>query len=377
MRTAHIAAWVAAALPLLACQKQAPPEAPVAPPGEAWLTTAQVADAKMEMEAVEERTVDTTVTTTGRITFDDLHVSHVFSPVTGRVVKIESQPGDRVKKGQPLAVIESPDLGVASSDVSKARADLLAAERDFKRQSALYEAHAGAQRDFEAAEDNYARAKAESERAHQKARLLVSGGETVSQQYTLRAPIDGEVIGRYVNPAMEVQGQYSGGGNPVELFTVGDLDSVWVLGDIFEMDLGRVQKEQGVQVTVVAYPTEKFDGKVDWVSSALDPATRTAKVRCTIQNPNLRLKPEMFATVVITSAGNKTLAVQRRSVFRLGGKTVVFVQQGAGPKGELRFERRPVQVDEDVSGDLLPVLSGVQVGDKVVVSGAILLAEMT
>ena len=109
----------------------------------------------------------------------------------------------------------------------------------------------------------------------------------------------------------------------------------------------------------------------------LDPATRTAKVRCTIKNGNLKLKPEMFATVVITSAGQKTLALQRRSVFRLGGKTVVFVQQGAGPKGEMRFERRPVQVDEDVTGDLLPVLSGIKAGEKVVVSGAILLAEMT
>src|SRR5262249_10954449 len=151
-------------------------------------------------------------------------------------------PGARVKKGAALAIIESPDVGNAFADLAKAQADLIAAEHDFRRQKELYEAHAGSQRDFEAAEDNYGKAKAEMERARRKAALFrKAGGDDVTQGFTLRAPIDGEVISRSVNPGAEVQGQYSGG-TAVELFTIGELDSVWVLADVFEMDLGRVAK---------------------------------------------------------------------------------------------------------------------------------------
>src|SRR5207248_5152243 len=105
-------------------------------------------------------------------TFDDLRVFHAFSPVTGRVVRIDAQPGQRVKKGQSLAVIESPDVGNAFSDLAKAHADLTAAEHDYKRQKELFDAHAASQKDYEAALDNYQKAKAELSRAQKKASLL-------------------------------------------------------------------------------------------------------------------------------------------------------------------------------------------------------------
>ena len=368
------------ALSYLAACHDAAPAAPAAPPpGESWLTEAQVKEAHMTVAPVGESEIGATVVTSGRITFDDVRVAHIFSPVTGRVVNLAAQLGARVKKGDPLASIESPDLGVASSDLDKARADLTAAKHDLDRQKALYEAHAGAQRDFETAEDNFAKAKAEFERAQQKTKLLLrrDGASAVSQEYMLRSPIDGEVIARTVNPGMEVQGQYSGGNPAAELFTVGELDTVWVLGDIFEMDLGRVKTGQQVEVTLVAYPGQTFTGTVDWVSQALDPTTRTAKIRCTIKNLENKLKPEMFATMAIHAAGVKALAVPRPSVFKLGGKTVVFVEIGKTQLGQLRFERRPVVVDEDESGDLIPVLHGLQAGEHIVVSGGILLSSQT
>ena len=118
----------------------------------------------------------------------------------------------------------------------------------------LYEAHAGSQKDFEAAQDNYSKAKAEIERARQKARLFRGGGaDAVTQEFVLRAPIEGEVIARNVNPGAEVQGQYSGG-TAAELYTVGELDRVWVIADVFEMDLARLKKGANVTIRVVAYP---------------------------------------------------------------------------------------------------------------------------
>jgi cobalt-zinc-cadmium efflux system membrane fusion protein len=356
-----------------------------APAGQAWLTSQQVSEAHIVVSAVDEQDVDDTILSSGRVTFDDQRVAHVFSPVTGRVARIEANLGARIAKGQPLAVIVSPDIGQASSDLGKAEADLIAAEHDFKRKKDLFDAHAASQADYETAEDNFRKAKAEKERAYQKAFLLRTGSvDTVSQGYTLTSPIEGELIARNVNPGIEVQGQY-GGGQAVELFTVGELDHVWVLADVYEMDLARVKVGAKVSVKVVAYAGRTFDGRVDWVSGALDPSTRTAKVRCTFENPltddadgttTRMLKPEMYATVTISVEEKRAVALPKGAVLRLGDQTVVFVQSGTAPDGRLKFERLPVQVDEGEGGQWLTVEHGIDKGQKVVTAGAILLAGM-
>jgi cobalt-zinc-cadmium efflux system membrane fusion protein len=174
---------------------------------------------------------------------------------------------------------------------------------------------------------------------------------------------------------MEVQGQYSQG-SAVELFTIGELDHVWVIADVYEMDLGRIKKGARVTVKVVTYPSRIFEGVVDYVSGQLDPNSRTAKMRCTIANPDRDLKPAMYATVSVSVAERKALAIPRSAMLRLGDQTVVFVQTGTAPNGLIRFERRPVAVDEDEGGDYLPVTHGLERGEKIVTSGAILLAGM-
>jgi cobalt-zinc-cadmium efflux system membrane fusion protein len=350
---------------------------PQPPAGEAWLTSQQVKNANLVVVPVADQDVGGAVVTSGKVTYDDKLVSHSFSPVTGRIVKIIAEPGQIVKKGAPLAVIESPDVGTAFSDLAKAHAELEAAERDYKRQKELFDAHAASQKDYESSLDNYQKAKAELSRAQKKASLLSKGGgaDSVTQEYTLRALIDGEVVARNVSSGMEVVGQYSQG-NAVELFTIGSLDHIWVVADVFEMDLGRIKKGARVTVRVVTYPNRIFEGIVDYVSGQLDPNTRTAKVRCAIANHDRNLKAEMYATVSISVAERKALAIPRSAMLRLGDQTVVFVETGTAPNGQIRFERRPVAVDEDEGGDYLPVTHGLERGEKIVTSGAILLAGM-
>src|SRR5262249_41039589 len=222
----------------------------------AFFSPQEVKNANLSIVEVAEHDVGGTIPASGKVAFDDLRVSHVFSPVTGRVVRILAQPGQRLKKGEPLCAIVSPDVGSAFADLGKAQADLIAAEHEFKRQRELFEAHAGSQKDFETAEDNFGKAKAEIERARQKARLFRAGSvDRVTQEYTLKALIDGEVIARNVNPGQEVLGQYSGG-TALELFTIGELDRVWVLADVFEMDLAKIKVNAPVTVKVVAYPND-------------------------------------------------------------------------------------------------------------------------
>jgi cobalt-zinc-cadmium efflux system membrane fusion protein len=375
-RWVHLAN-VALAITAISCNKSeaaTEPQGPQAPSGQVWLTAQQVRDAKIDVQTVAEQSVDDTILTSGRVSLEDLKSAHVITPVSGRVVNIKARLGQRVRKGDPLAVIESPDIGNAVSDVHKAQADLVAAEHDFKRKKDLFEQQAGSAADREVAEDNWRKAKAEVERASQKAFLLRTGNvDSVTQTYTLSSPIDGEVLMTNINPGAEVQGQY-GGGTTQELFTIGEIDHVWVIGDLYEMDLARVRVGAPAQVTTVAYKDKVFAGTVDWVSEMLDPNTRTAKIRCTFDNPDRLLRPEMYATIQISVEQRRALAVPRNAVLRLGEYRVAFVEIGDA-NGLVKFERLPIDVDEGESSPWLEVKHGLDIGQKVVIGGGILLSQ--
>jgi cobalt-zinc-cadmium efflux system membrane fusion protein len=344
------------------------------PPGQVWLTAAQVAEAKIEVAPVAAQDVDDTITTSGTVTLDDLRTGHVFTPVTGKVVRVAAQLGDRVKKGDILASIESPDIGSAVSDVHKAEADLIAATHEFKRKQELYAEQAASAADVEQAEDAQRNAKAEVERARQKQFLLRVGNvDNVTGTYTLTSPIEGEVLMRNIQQGLEVQGQYSGGAAQ-ELFTIGELDRVWILGDVYEIDLARVRVGEKANVSVVAYPGKVFQGTVDWLSGSLDPVTRTAKVRCTFDNADKLLRPMMYSTMQIAVDQRKAVAIPSAALMRMGEYKVVFLQIGEAD-GKVRFERVPVDIDERSSTGWLEVKHGLEAGQKLVVKGADVLSQ--
>jgi cobalt-zinc-cadmium efflux system membrane fusion protein len=370
-------------LPLLVLGCQTSPARPIPPAatapaelGVARLSAAQVSAAKLEVQTAGDRVVGRGVRITGRVVLRDLDTAHVFSPVTGRVVRIEAPLGATVKARTPLAIIASADVGQAFSDVEKAGADDAAAAAELRRQRELFEAQAVARKDLEAAQAGAAKARAELDRARHKARLLRSTArDGEAQEYVLRAPIDGEVLARNVSPGVEVQGQYAGG-NVVELFTIGNLDPILVEADAFETDLARIRVGAAASVEVAAYPGLTFPATVEWIADALDPQTRTARVRCALPNPDHQLKPEMFATVTITSGGTSRLALPRSALLRLGDQVVAFVETSAPGAGTRVFQRRPVGIDEDDDGEFVPITHGVSRGERVATSGAILLAGM-
>jgi membrane fusion protein, heavy metal efflux system len=357
------------------------------PPNQAWLTPAEVTAAKIEVAPIATQVVDDTVVTSGTIMLDDMRSGHVFSPVTGRVVKVIAQLGQQVKKGDPLANIESPDIGSAVSDVHKAEADLIACEHDLQRKKDLFAQQAAAAADVEASEDAERNARAELERARQKQFLLRVGNvDAVTQTYTIPSPIDGEVLLRNINPGIEVQGQYSGGaGNNCiaglnsmlacgELFTIGELDKVWMIGDIYEIDLARVHVGAKALVTPVAYPDLQLTGTVDWVSGSLDPNTRTAKVRCTFDNRDAKLRPMMYARAAISVDTKSATAIPRSAIVAMAEYKVVFVKVGEGD-GTVHYERLPIDVEERAGGTYVAVRHGVEAGQLIVTSGAAALAQ--
>jgi len=358
----------------LGCKEHPVTVPPAAPAGEVWLNEKQVEDAHIIVEPARVRPVGSPVLAPARVAFDDLKVAHIFSPVAGRVTEVLAQPGDRVKKGTPLARVHSPEIGQAVADLARSHADLVLADQEERRQKELFEARAGSRRDLEAAVAAAARARAEFSRADEKAQLLRSEGLAGKQEFEIRSPLAGAVISRNITPGMELQGQYAGG-QAVELFTVGESSDVWVMADVFAIDLPRLSVGAAARVSMPPFPGRTFDGDVGWIAGALDPAARTARVRITLPNPKGELRPEMLGTVEIAGRSREALAVPRTAVLRLGEGRIVFVEDGKSPDGRARFLRRNVEVDDD-GGEAVAVVRGLEPGEKVVSGGAILLVGM-
>ncbi len=306
---------------------------------------------------------------TGKVAFDEEHVSRVAAPVSGRVVDLLVRPGDRVERGQPLLAIATPDAQSALADWVAAVADKGVADRNLERQKRLYADQATSFREVMQAESEATKAAAGLTRA--KGRLTVLGvdpasADARSSRFLLRAPIAGLVVERPATPGMEVRADT---GTP--LVTVADLSRVWVLADVYERDLGVVARGQHATVRVTAYPTRAFDGLVTYVGDVVDPQTRTVKVRIEVANQDLALKPEMFARVAMAGgAGDgRSVSVPSDAVVSDGDATAVVVALDGN-----RFQKRTVEVGSEADGRVR-ILSGVRPGERVVVDGALFLAS--
>lgn len=356
-----------------ACHRTGPVES-TPPAGETWLTDAQIRGARILIDPAQRRTLSVRLMTAGKVAFDESRVAHVFAPVSGRITRVVGQLGQRVRAGDTLAVIESPDLASAWSDLAKARADRTAAEHEFERQKDLYEHRASAERDLETAQDNAEKARAELSRAELRLKTLHAAQDgPATHEFRLRSPIAGEITNRSATPGLEVQGMLSSANVVQELFTVGELDPIWLWGDLYERDLGKVRRGQQVSIRSVAYPGSEIHGSVDLVASALDPQTHTARLRCIVRNPGHLLKPEMYVTLSIEVDRRETLALPRTAVIKTGDRQTVFVRDGKTEDGRTRFRERAVQLGDGDDG-WVSVVSGLSAGEPVVVSGSILLS---
>jgi cobalt-zinc-cadmium efflux system membrane fusion protein len=326
--------------------------------------------AGIQTAPLAEHPIEDALVLAGRVTFADMRVAHVFSPVSGGVVRVAVELGQRVAKGDVLAVIESSDVADPSPEVQKAQADLVAAEHAYKRMKALYDLHEVSPADLEAAEDDYKKAKAELARAQWRAGAMRAGANLADHTYTISAPMDGEVLVRSATPGMEVQGQ-SSEGVAVELFLVGETDPMWVFAEVAAATIPVVKVGASAKVRIAAYEGKTFDGRVDWVSAMVDPTTQTAKVRLTLDNHDKLLKAEMTTQVRVVIGQRSALALPRSALLRDEGTTVV-VDLGPAPDGRERFARAHVEVDGDAAGDWVPVREGLAAGAQVVVVAAAL-----
>jgi membrane fusion protein, heavy metal efflux system len=303
----------------------------------------------------------------------DTRIGHVRPLAKGKVLDIAVRVGDRVKEGQRLATYDNIEAGELLAEYDGARTELqrlklqqASTAKIADRNRRLSELGAVPQKQTELA-DVEAQSAAESVKVQESvvtgllSRLRRFGVEQANATHpstVIRAPFAGVVIKAQVAPGDVFD-------TDRELFSIADLSRVWVQAEVYEKDLGRIQPGQSAFVTVDTYPGERFKGQVTYIGDILDPQTRTARVRCEVPNPEIRLKLDMFASIALpTHFSRRGLVVPVSAIQELDGKDVVFVR-----KSDTSFETRTVTKGKIVN-EVVEIEAGIREGEQIVSQGA-------
>lgn len=339
------------------------------PPDSPKLSQIQIAEVRMEEMPTEEFIAP------GKIEVNPNAVSRVLLPVSGRVTDVLVRFGDAVRKDQPLLMVESPDADDAAAaylqaegSVAQATSGLHKAETDLDRVQDLFRGDAIAKKEVIAAETEVAQAKAILKQANAvllqtKSRLELLGLQPGSfrQKVAVRAPLSGKITEMTV-----VAGEYRNDLS-VPVLTIADLSTVWVAADVPESSIRTVKVGERFDVTLSAFPGESFQSRVARIADAVDPQSRTIEVWAELSNSQGKLRPDMFGEVRHIEDFHVTPAVPVSAVIQAQNQTIVYreVEPGKFAQTEVRIGKR--------SGGKIPVLSGLQAGQRVVVDGAMLL----
>ena len=339
---------------------------------EVTLTPEAAERAGIKTTAARSATASASLTVPGTVMSNAYRDTRVNALVGGVVRRVAVELGASVTRGQPLTVIFSAELADAQTKYVAAQAMLSADHQKLERTQKLVTLGASSRQELEEITAVHAGHETEVAAARQRLLLLGLGPDDLARltdashvisEVTIRAPADGVVIARNVNP-----GQVVGAGQ--ELFTVTDLSTVWVIGDLYEKDFAAVRVGSAATVAMPAAKDSALRGRVAYIDPRVDPATRTSKVRVEVPNKNGALRLGMYVALSFEAAsGRQVTLVTRDAVQALGDRTVVYVQVEGG---ESRFAERAVKLGAPL-GDSFEVLDGLKPGELVVTAGSFFL----
>jgi len=339
---------------LTACEHEQPPPAQSAP-----------VKTVVETVKVHPQAVSNQLFLAAHLMANPTSVVHIFPPISGRVVALKVLPGEEVTKGQQLGMLQSSDAAQARSDFEKAKIEAARADLQLQRGKELLQHEVMAQRDYDDLKALDDADHAELNRARQALVMLGFSEDSTLDVIPIRSPITGVVLD--VGTATgELQRSLD---NATAIATIADINSIWVVGDLYPRDLASVKVGQPAEVTVTGYPGQVFHGVIDNISDAVDPTTLTLKVRVVLPNPGHKLKPQMYATIAVTNQKGSAIVVPSTAVIQNGKAAFVFVESSPG-----KYVRRDVTLGA-VHDTTDEIIHGLEDGDKVVSTGAELLRE--
>ena len=322
----------------------------------------------VQVVTIAPTTLARTLRLTGAVAYNNFRTTPVITQVSGPVSRMMVVPGEKVRQGQPMLYVASPDYSQLRTNYLKAKDAYSLAQKNYVRSQDLYQHHAIAVKDLEQAES--AEVQAGGDLASAEAALKVMGVTDPdamekglsSYEVPVRAPIGGEVVEQLVSA-----GQLLQPGN-TQCFTISDTGTMWVLVNVYQKDLPYVRAGDQVTIQTDAYP-EIFHGRISYVAAALDPSTRTLTARIETQNPGGKLKKDMYVTATV-SAGKiqNVIAVPDSAVLR-DNENQPFVYAEVSSN---QFGRRPVTVGESQQGKT-EITAGLQSGDRVIGDGSLFL----
>ncbi len=334
------------------------------------LDTAQ--RSRIRVERVVPRAYTALINTNGTVAFNGDRSTQVIAPISGPVSRILVAPGARVERGQPLATVSSPDFAEAVASYRKADGAWRNAERIARLDEQLFANDALARSDLDQARTDLAAATADREAARSQLRSLGLDETAIAAirddkpvpatQAAVRAPIGGTLVEKLITPGQLLQA----GTTPC--FTIADLSTVWVMANVFESDVGAVQRGEAAYITTDAAP-DTLLGRVDYVADLVDPATKATAVRVVVPNRTRLLRRDMLVRVAIRASRTRTgITIPVAAVLRDDENLpFVYVAVTGGT-----FGRRRVELGGRV-GDRYEVTSGLRAGESVVTDGALFL----
>jgi cobalt-zinc-cadmium efflux system membrane fusion protein len=320
---------------------------------------------RLEISAARAEEVSAQLVLPAIVESDPARTAAVLTPLGGRVLELKVALGDRVRRGQVLAVIDSPDLGQAVEDYDKASDTLQLTHKNLTRQEEQFKLGTVSTRDLDQARSDNTQADADYARAQARLRTLGIATDVPrhSTLLSVQSPVSGSVTALNVATGNMVN-------DPTQpIMTVADLSTVWVTASVPEKDLPGVAKGQDAQVALSAYPGTVLQGKVLFVSDVLDSDTRRDKLRIAFANPETRLKPNMFATVTLLGPKQSRVVLPTSALLMNNDRTTVFIATAPWT-----FERRAISARLE-EGTTVALDSGVQPGEQVVIRGGILLND--
>ena len=334
------------------------------------LTATQAARIRVSPVAVSS--YRSSIQTTGTVAFNGDRSTQVLAPVSGPITKILVNPGSVVRRGQPLAMVTSPDFAAATAAYRKAQSSYRNLQRIADRDEQLFKNDAIPRREMEQAQTDASGALADRDAAIEQMRSLgvdeqsiaavLENRSTGALQAVIRAPIDGTVVEKLVNPGQLIQA------GSTQCFTISDLSTVWVMANVFESDLGAVAIGQEATIVTAAQPAPLV-GHVGYVGSLVDPASKATAVRVLAPNPRDILKRDMLVQVSIKATqGRNGILIPSSAVLR-DDQNLPFVFL-AQPNN--RFGRRSITIGSRIA-DQYEVKAGLSAGERVVVDGSLFL----
>jgi cobalt-zinc-cadmium efflux system membrane fusion protein len=293
---------------------------------------------------------------TGMVDFNQDKQVNIFSLVSGNIQDIKVQLGDYVNAGQVLAIVKSSEMAGYSNSLVIAQTTVTAAKKQLDATNDLFQSGLASILDVTNAQVNYDQAVSQLAMAK---RILKINGDNINGEYVIKAPISGFIVQKNVTNNTSVRAD-----NGTNLFTISDLKEVWVQANVYEANVEQVNLGDYVEVSILSAPNKVFVGKIDKILNVLDPTSKVIKVRIVLPKPDYILKPQMFASVLVSNPekGREALCVPSKSLVYEKSRYYVLKYSGKG-----KADITPVEILNTL-GDKTYVNSGINEGDKIIAS---------